>query len=168
MGASLCGARVSIGANGWARDAFHWTRLHSPLYQWARCTSPMTTSACCAGETDEAEERPGWQDQQIAEALATSVPTVERTRKHFIEGGLDDALYHRPPAKAKPLEAVWPWGGESGRALVIVRHPRDEIGGRCNSWATRLSSCTAAQLSRMNSCGAHLKNFLKPHLKEQW
>jgi transposase len=40
--------------------------------------------------------------EQIAEALETSVPTVERTRKHFVQGGLDDALCHRPPAKTKP------------------------------------------------------------------
>lgn len=30
------------------------------------------------------------------------MPTVARTRKRFIQGGLDDALYHRPPSKTKP------------------------------------------------------------------
>ena len=53
-------------------------------------------------KADEAENGPGWQDEQIAEALETSVPTVERTRKRFTQGGLDDALYHRPPSKTKP------------------------------------------------------------------
>jgi transposase len=53
-------------------------------------------------KADEAEGGPGWQDEQIAEAVETSVPTVERTRKRFIQGGLDDALYHRPPCKTKP------------------------------------------------------------------
>ena len=53
-------------------------------------------------KADEADAGPAWQDEQIAEALDTSVPTVERTRKRFIQGGLDDALYHRPPAKTKP------------------------------------------------------------------
>jgi transposase len=53
-------------------------------------------------KADEAEGGPAWQDEQIAEALETSVPTVERTRKRFVQGGLDDALYHRPPSKTKP------------------------------------------------------------------
>jgi len=53
-------------------------------------------------KADEAEDGPGWQDEQIAEALETSVPTVERTRKRFCDGGLDTALYHRPPAGTKP------------------------------------------------------------------
>lgn len=53
-------------------------------------------------KADEAEGRPGWQDEQIADALETSVPTVGRTRKRFIQGGLDDALYHRAPRNTKP------------------------------------------------------------------
>ena len=55
-------------------------------------------------KADEATEGPGWQDEQIAEALETSVPTVERTRKRFCTGGLDDALYHRPPVRTKPCK----------------------------------------------------------------
>jgi hypothetical protein len=53
-------------------------------------------------KADEAEDGPGWQDEQIAEALETSVPTVERTRKRFVQGGREDALYHRPPRNTKP------------------------------------------------------------------
>jgi transposase len=53
-------------------------------------------------KANEAEDGPGWQDEQIAEALETSVPTVERTRKRFVHGGVDDALYHRPPSRTKP------------------------------------------------------------------
>jgi hypothetical protein len=55
-------------------------------------------------KADEAKDGPGWQDEQIAEALETSVPTVGRTRKRFIQGGMDDALYHRPPSKTKPCK----------------------------------------------------------------
>jgi transposase len=38
----------------------------------------------------------GKRDGEIAEALHTSVPTVQRTRKRFVEGGLDGALNERP------------------------------------------------------------------------
>jgi transposase len=38
----------------------------------------------------------GKKDRDIVEALLTSVPTVQRTRRRFVEGGLDEALNERP------------------------------------------------------------------------
>jgi len=38
----------------------------------------------------------GKKDRDIAESLHSSVPTVQRTRKRFVEGGLDGALNERP------------------------------------------------------------------------
>ena len=38
----------------------------------------------------------GKRDGKIVEALHTSVPTVQRIRKRFVEGGLDGALNERP------------------------------------------------------------------------
>ena len=38
----------------------------------------------------------GKRDGEIVEALHTSVPTVQRIRKRFVEGGLDGALNERP------------------------------------------------------------------------
>jgi len=38
-------------------------------------------------KADNSKEK-GWKDARIAEALETSIPTVERTRKTFIEKGL--------------------------------------------------------------------------------
>jgi transposase len=38
----------------------------------------------------------GKKDRDISESLHTSVPTVQRTRKRFVEGGLDGALNERP------------------------------------------------------------------------
>jgi transposase len=35
-------------------------------------------------------------DRQIAEALHTSVPTVQRIRQRLVEGGLENALHERP------------------------------------------------------------------------
>ncbi len=38
----------------------------------------------------------GKKDRDIVESLHTSVPTVQRMRKRFVEGGLDGALNERP------------------------------------------------------------------------
>ena len=45
----------------------------------------------------------GWTDEQIVAALDTSLSTVERTRKRFVEGGLAKALHDdpRPGGKRK-------------------------------------------------------------------
>jgi transposase len=47
-------------------------------------------------QADEAEGGPAWADRAIAEALSVSVPTVERVRQRFVEGGLEAALNPRP------------------------------------------------------------------------
>ena len=83
-------------------------------------------------KADEAEDGPGWQDEQIAEALETSVPTVERARKRFSQGGLEDALYHRPPAKTKPRKL----DGHAEAHLIALACSKPPA-GRCR-WTLRL------------------------------
>ena len=45
----------------------------------------------------------GWKDKDIAQALNSSVPTIERIRKRFVEGNLEKALHEdpRPGGKCK-------------------------------------------------------------------
>lgn len=48
----------------------------------------------------------GKTDREIAEALHTSTPTVQRTRRRFVEGGLARALNEDPrPGAGKKLDA---------------------------------------------------------------
>ena len=53
-------------------------------------------------KADEGAGRPGWRDAQIAEALETSVSTVERVRRRSAAEGVTAALQHRPPRATKP------------------------------------------------------------------
>jgi transposase len=54
----------------------------------------------------------GKTDEEIAEALHTSIPTVQRTRQRFVEGNLDHALNEDPrPGASKKLD-------ERGEALL--------------------------------------------------
>lgn len=56
----------------------------------------------------------GLHDEQIAQALHTGRATVERTRKRFVEAGLDGALHEKPrPGRARKLEG-------KAEALVIA------------------------------------------------
>ena len=50
---------------------------------------------------DEARDEGSWQDVAIAKALGASVRTIERTRQSCVEEGIEAALNHRRPKKAR-------------------------------------------------------------------
>ena len=57
----------------------------------------------------------GWKDKEIMAALNTSRTTVERTRKRFVEGGLDRALNEDPrPGQRAKLD------GKAGAHLIAA------------------------------------------------
>ena len=51
-------------------------------------------------KADEGPSGPAWADDEIAEALDVSRPTIERIRRRYATEGLEDALNHRRPAAA--------------------------------------------------------------------
>ena len=48
-------------------------------------------------KADQGSEGPGWVDEQVADAVEMSQPTVSRVRKHYFEEGLEAALSRCPP-----------------------------------------------------------------------
>ena len=48
-------------------------------------------------KADQSSEGPGWVDEQVADAVETSQPTVARVRKQYVQEGLKAALNRRPP-----------------------------------------------------------------------
>jgi transposase len=48
-------------------------------------------------KADQSPEGPGWVDEQVADAVEVSQPTVSRVRKQYFEEGLQAALNRRPP-----------------------------------------------------------------------
>jgi DNA-binding transcriptional ArsR family regulator len=48
-------------------------------------------------KADQSPEGPAWVDEQVAEAVETSQPTISRVRKQYFEEGLEAALNRRPP-----------------------------------------------------------------------
>ena len=53
-------------------------------------------------KADAAPGGPGWQDQEIADALDVGTATVERLRRRFVEEGLDAALGRKKQLNRKP------------------------------------------------------------------
>jgi DNA-binding transcriptional ArsR family regulator len=48
-------------------------------------------------KADQSPEGPCWVDEQVADAVEVSQPTVSRVRKQYFEEGLEAALNRRPP-----------------------------------------------------------------------
>jgi transposase len=65
----------------------------------------------------------GWTDEQIVAALDTSLSTVERTRKRFVEGGLPKALNDDPrPGVKRKLDGR----GEAHLIALTCSEPPDD------------------------------------------
>jgi transposase len=50
-----------------------------------------------AHKADQSPEGPAWVDEEVAQAVEVSQPTVSRVRKHYFEEGLEAALNRRAP-----------------------------------------------------------------------
>jgi transposase len=48
-------------------------------------------------KADQSPEGPGWVDEQVADAVEVSQPTVSRVRKQYVQEGLQAAINRRPP-----------------------------------------------------------------------
>lgn len=73
----------------------------------------------------------GWDDGAIAEALDLGVSTVWRTRKRYVEEGLEPALHERPRPGARPKLD----GRQEAHVIALACSPTPEGHAR---WTLRL------------------------------
>lgn len=86
----------------------------------------------------------GKTDSEIAEALHTSAPTVQRTRQRFVEGGLERALNEDPrPGARKKLDA-------KGEAVLETLARSQPPAGR-KRWTLQLLADRLVQLKVVDS-----------------
>jgi len=86
----------------------------------------------------------GWKDEHIIQALNTSRSTVERTRKRFVEGGLDKALNEDPrPGQRTKLDGL-------AEAHLVALTCSEAPGGR-DHWPLRLLADKLVELGVVES-----------------
>jgi transposase len=83
-------------------------------------------------KADQGPEGPGWVDEQVAEAVETSQPTVARVRKQYFEEGLEAALNRRPPNREYQRKLD---GEQEARLLALACSEPPEGQAR---WSLRL------------------------------
>lgn len=88
----------------------------------------------------------GLRDDEIAEAVETSLPTIERTRKRFTEASLG-ALDEQPRPGRKPVL------NECGEARLIAEACSAAPGGR-EHWTLQLLADRAVELKLADSLSA--------------
>jgi transposase len=96
-------------------------------------------------KADEGEEGPAWTDEAIAEALETSVPTVERVRARFAQVGLETALRRRIASRprARKLDGT-------GEAHLIALACSEPPAGQ-EHWTLRLLAERMVQLEYVDA-----------------
>jgi transposase len=88
----------------------------------------------------------GRKDREIAASLHTSVPTVQRTRKRFVEGGLEDALNERPRPGGRIRKKL----DEKGLALLETLARSEPPEGR-KCWTMQLLADRLVELHVVES-----------------
>jgi transposase len=97
----------------------------------------------------------GWKDEDIVTALDTSVATVERIRKRFVEGGLEKALNDDPrPGAKRKLDLR----GEATLIALSCSPPPDDH----DHWTLRLLADRLVELGRVESISHEaVRQYLK-------
>jgi transposase len=96
-------------------------------------------------KADEGEEGPAWTDLAIAEALETSVPTVERVRARFAQAGLDEALRRRVSSRPRPRKL-----DGTGEAHLIALACSEPPAGQ-EHWTLRLMAERMVELEYVDT-----------------
>jgi len=82
--------------------------------------------------SDEADGGPAWNDERIADALESSVSTVERLRKLFLREGMEAALRVKKPGRGRPKKIG---GAAEAHLIALACSPAPEGHAR---WSVRL------------------------------
>jgi transposase len=97
----------------------------------------------------------GWKDKEIIQALNTSRSTVERTRRRYVEGGVEKALNEDPrPGARRKLDGR----GEAYLIALACSDPPDEH----EHWALRLLADELMELGMVESISPEtVRQYLK-------
>ena len=84
-------------------------------------------------KADSSETGPAWSDEQIQQTFEVGLSTVERVRKRFVEGGIEEALNRRPQPERPEKRKV---NGEQEAHLLALTCSQPPTGHK--RWTMRL------------------------------
>lgn len=96
-------------------------------------------------KADVSDEGPGWIDDVICDAFNTSLATIFRTRKAFVEQGIDASLYRKRP-EGRQFRKL---DGEQEAHLIAIACSTPPEGR--NRWTLKLLSSRLVELEVVES-----------------
>ena len=96
-------------------------------------------------KADQAPGEPGWTDEHIAEGLDSSVPTLNRVRRAFVEQGLAAALNPQKPTNRQYRKLD---GAQEARLIALACSPAPE--GRVR-WTLQVLADKLVELNVVDS-----------------
>lgn len=115
------------------------------LISAGKATARAQTHARILLKADAGPDGPAWVDTAIAEALETSLRTVERVREAWVCEGLEAALYRKRPSVPRPRKLD---GEQEAHLLALACSPPPA--GRTR-WTLRLLSTRLVELQIVDS-----------------
>jgi transposase len=98
-------------------------------------------------KADVGPEGEAWDDEEIAEALDTSLSTIHRVRQAFVEEGLEEALYRKKPTGRQYRKLD---GDQEARLIAVACSEAPE--GR-SGWTLQLLADKLVELQVVESIG---------------
>ena len=116
------------------------------LISSGKCEARTLLRARILLKTDEGDSGPAWADEQIAEALETTIQTIERVRKQLVMEGLEATLKRRPYKTKKRQVKL---DGEAEAHLVALACSTPPAGRR--RWTLRLLADKMVEMEYLDS-----------------
>jgi transposase len=116
------------------------------LIATGKAAAPKLAQARILLKADAAPGGPGWNDDQIAEAVEVSVATVERLRRRFVEQGLEAALVRKPQERPSRLAKL---DGHAEAHLVALACSKPPEGR--DAWTMQLLADKLVELQLVDS-----------------
>ena len=98
-------------------------------------------------KADVGAQGDGWDDEEIAEALDTSLSTIHRVRQAYVEEGLEQALHRKKPTGRQYRKLD---GDQEARLIAVACSEAPE--GR-SRWTLQLLADKLVQLGVVESIG---------------
>ena len=120
----------------------------------------LLTKARILLKADVSEAGEGWSDSRIAEALDTSIPTIERTRRQLLEEGCEAVLTCKYNPKSAPRRIFD--GAAEAKLIALACGPAP---AGCARWTLRLLEEKVVELQIVETAS---DNTIGRTLKKTW
>ena len=119
--------------------------LHG-LISAGKASALKLTHARILLKADADDGGPAWPDDRIAEAVESSISTVERVRQRFVEQGLEAALVRKNQVRPSRLRAL---DGRAEAKLIALACSKPPDGRK--AWTMRLLADRLVELEVVDS-----------------